>query len=85
MEKAQMKTQMNTQLRDIMNNDPWEFEQGLPYGKGNIRPCLLEAVWAVAIQIKDQTDKDQSISEPQNQTIYQWKRYKEKDTIDMLE
>ena len=24
-------------------------------------------------------------SEPQNQTIYQWKRYKEKDTIDMLE
>ena len=39
----------------------------------------------MAIQIKDQTDKDQSISEPQNQMIYRWKRYKEKDTIDMLE
>ena len=39
----------------------------------------------MAIQINDQTDKDQSISEPQNQMIYRWKRYKAKDTIDMLE
>ena len=74
-----MKTQISTQLWDIIKNDPWEFEQGLLYRKCNVQACLLKAVKAVAIQIEDQTDKDQSKSEPQNQTIYQWKRYKEKD------
>ena len=85
MKKAQKKAPINTQLQDTIKNDPWEFEQGLPYRKGDVGACLLKAVKAVAIQIEDQTDKDQSKSEPQNQTIHQWKRYKAKDKIDMLE
>ena len=68
MKKAQMKTQMNTQLRDAIKNNAWEFEQGLPWQKVYVIMHLLKAVKAVAIQIEDQTDKDQSKSEPQNQT-----------------
>ena len=85
MKKAQKKAPINTQLRDTIKNDSWEFEQGLPYRKGDVGACLLKAVKAVAIQIEDQINKDQSKSKPQNQTIHQWNRYKEKDKKDMLD
>ena len=79
-----MKTQINTQLLDTIKNDLWEFEQGLSWQKVYVIMHLLKAVKAVAIQIEGKTDKDQSKSEPQNQTIHQWKRYKEKDKIQAI-
>ena len=82
--KAQMKTQINTQLWDTTKNDPWEFEQVLPWQKVYVVMHLLKAVKAVAIQIESKTDKYQSKSEPQNQTIHQWKRYEEKDKIQAI-
>ena len=56
----------------------------MPWQKVYVVVHLLKAVKAVAIQIEDQTDKDQSKSEPQNQTIYQWERYEEKDKIQAI-